>query len=166
MYMKAVLGKEPYLFIPYGQMALNILRQHFRYGAHPLVSYRRVRAGVRNDSFMDPDWLEAEELQPWYDNNAVFQTQPGTMITFDWDNAAVLAPAIRATNFAAGFWPRISRTGAEQTQYVGYLLDGSYDSSTIPMGLPDLLSGFTGLSGADIVGRVIPPPTSTSRAGN
>lgn len=166
MYVRAVLGREPYVFIPYGQMALNILRQHFRYAAHPQISFRRVRAGVRNDSFMDPEWLENEELQPWYDENTVFQTQPGTMLTFDWDSAAVLAPAIRAANFQPGFWPRISRTGAQQTQYVGYMLDASYDSSTIPMGMPDLLGGFTGLSAADVVGRVVPPLTSTSRSGN
>lgn len=137
-YRDVAKSASPFVYVPYGQLALNVIRQHFRFAGHPLIEYQRIIAGNRNTAIEDGLIENVEHFQPKYENE-VYQTVPGTMLTYDWHLNVVLAPQIGRKALGNGLWGVLSRSDKIDSALAGIFLDGHRDGVEIPMGIPDIM---------------------------
>lgn len=100
--------------------------------------------GTRNEAVEDGFLEQPEDFQPVYED-VIFQTVPGTMLTYDWETNAVLAPQIARDEFGPALWSVLARADNVDNSLAGIFLEGDRDSVEIPVGAPNvraLVRGF------------------------
>lgn len=150
-YLTAWTGHRPFLWIAYGQLVINVIRQHYRYVAHPRITFRYIRAATSGRAHEMPNNIQIEELQPEWEDE-VFTTVPGSIVTYDWELNVVIGPLIRRGNMNADLWEQLIRSGEVHSAWAGYLNDGPIAGFVIndaPIGISDLIWGAGNLNLGD-----------------
>lgn len=142
-YMTSWDTREPWRFIPYGQLAINVLRQHFRISEAWKVTFHHIGASTDQRSAHEfPRNLENASLQPEYES-AMYHTVPGSMITYDWGVDRILAPILLKKNMANNNWHLLETTPVvANSPDAGFLLDSPAIAHEMQHSAPNFLRTF------------------------
>lgn len=123
-YLMSWDDREPWRFIPYGQLAINVLRQHFRISESWTVTFHQVGPSTDKRTAHElPRDYESANIQPEYEN-AMYHTVPGSMITYDWGIDRILTPILLKKNMSNNNWHLIESTPVvANSPDAGFLLD-------------------------------------------
>lgn len=127
--------------IPYGQLAINLLRQHFRFETEWIITYHAITPSTGQTTYEDNTAIEGNQYQPVYEEQ-VYQTIPGTIITYDWERNCKLAPILLRRNVEDHEWRQIlSSLSVTNSEWAGYILESPMMDTTIST----LATSFRGL---------------------
>lgn len=128
-YKDVAACRHPFIWVPYGQLALNVIQAHFRSVEHHQIVWRMI---YTNTAHVSAELLVDADIQPNYVDN-LFTTEVGSVITYDWEARAVLAPVLMRNHTPVNIWQSLQDMGSKNSQFAGIPLRtdlGVFDLNT------------------------------------
>lgn len=149
-YEKALTSGKPYVYVPYGALALNAALQDLQLAALWGMGYQSwtVLGGhtERGDNIVDiervPEYMAGIRMIAF-----------GTLVSYDWDTRSLLAPFVLAPALA-GNWNTLRRRDTITSDNAGIVPEGAVpaiETDLANFNLGDLITGsFTGMFDEDL----------------
>lgn len=118
-YREAALCSTPYMYNPYGLYMINMVKQNWRNDEAYPIYYRLVTRSVGNTVMVDPEYRPDDLWQPVYDG-ATFSIVAGSLLSFNWDLMAIMAPNIMRANLG-NFWEALLHDTKSEHCAAGFL---------------------------------------------
>lgn len=135
--------REPWRFITYGKLAINVIRQHFRISESWTVTFHQVGPSTdKHGAYEFPRDVESDSVQPEWEN-AIYHTVPGSMITYDWGIDRIMAPVLLKKNMSNNSCHLVESTPVvANSPDAGFFLDSPAISFEMQHSAPNFLRTF------------------------
>lgn len=149
-YEKALTSGKPYVYVPYGGLALNAALQDLQLGALWPIGYQTWTVlgshAERGDNIM-----QADRLPAFLPNMRMISL--GTLVTYDWQTRSLLAPYVLAADLGIN-WNTLRRRETVVSDNAGVVPEGAVpalETDIANFNLGDLITGsFTGMFDEDL----------------
>ncbi|ASA47276.1 hypothetical protein CFB77_gp1 [Aedes alboannulatus toti-like virus 1] len=144
LYLRLASAPAPYVYIPYGQFAINIIRQYGRItNVRWVIDMREVARVAQGAGDLGPPIIN--QHQPTFAPGLGF-IQTGTLLTFDWDLQCILVPGLSKEVVGEALFMDVCRMGKRALSDVGVLRDRMDTAPFAPIDTSTMVGLIKGMS--------------------
>lgn len=147
-YITQASSLEPFKYIPYGLLVLNIISQNARHPLLRFVRFQKIRVNTTGRALpsYESDYFHDIVLDQY---PILFLVKAGILLSYWWETEEIIAPVLRKRDIRWNLWDAFASPGEHQMVYAGLTHDGALNLPGINVGISAIFKGLKIQPGED-----------------